>query len=347
MVHKPAVQSRDIQIVKKALEKIHSTSSLKENQHIPFSLSEISTVCDLAIETLKLDSKSALLHLGSKDTINEQWGIFGDIHGQYDDMVAMLTSFTNDWTNKQKVEGLKMRYLFLGDYVDRGAHSLEVVMSLLCWKILAPKQVYMLRGNHEILTVNGRYGFKDELVHAFGQSKGLYIWKKFNSVFDYFPLAAVLNQEYFVVHGGLTEQLESVSQLDAISIPVQVHEGSQSLINNILWSDPNRRESDSNFMYNPNRGPMFGNHAVADFFLRNPGLKKIIRAHQVAQNGYWTALDGRVVTIFSAPRYKGECTNMAAVMIVERQKADRVLQMRKSEEGKLESVRIVELGARA
>jgi len=343
MVHKPAVQSKSIEIVKTALNKIHSHSSLDDTQHIEFSLAEIDAVCDLAIQTLKVDSKTALLHLGSQDSVNEQWAIFGDIHGQYNDMVGMLTNFTNDWTNQQKSEGLKMRYLFLGDYVDRGAHSLEVIMSLLAWKILAPKQLYMLRGNHEILTVNGRYGFRKELIDSYGDVKGMYVWRKINSVFDYLPLAAVLNEQYFVVHGGLTEQLIKVSQLDEVELPVQIFEGSQALINNILWSDPNRKQADSSFQYNPSRGYIFGNHAVTHFFKNNPGLKKIIRAHQVAQNGFWTALDGRVITVFSAPHYKGECTNMAAVLIVERNHSDRVLQVKKAPEGNLVSVRIVEL----
>jgi diadenosine tetraphosphatase ApaH/serine/threonine PP2A family protein phosphatase len=337
------VQSKKISIVKKALEKIHNTAKLEPTKHIQFTLNEIDAVCQLAIHTLKNDSKTAVLHLGDKDAAHEQWALFGDIHGQYNDMVSILTNLTNDWIRKQKCEGLKMRYLFLGDYVDRGAHSLEVVMSLLCWKILAPEQIYTLRGNHEIMTVNGRYGFKDELTKAWGLTKGLYIWKRINEVFNYFPVAAVLNGEYFVVHGGLTQQLESVSQLDAVQLPAEIFEGSEALINNILWSDPNRKNEESNFIRNPNRGPIFGNYAVTNFFQNNPGLKKIVRAHQVAQDGYWTALDGRVITVFSAPHYKGECTNMAAVLIIEQNQADRVLQVKKSNTGNLVSLRVVRL----
>ena len=110
------------------------------------------------------------------------------------------------------------RYLFLGDYVDRGKQSLETICLLMVYKILYPNDFYILRGNHESSSVCRMYGFYDECRKRLSVKA----WKTFCDCFNYMPITAIVNDRILCMHGGLSQELDEISQLKEIHRPTDI-----------------------------------------------------------------------------------------------------------------------------
>jgi serine/threonine-protein phosphatase PP1 catalytic subunit len=110
------------------------------------------------------------------------------------------------------------RYLFLGDYVDRGRQSLETILYLFCLKIKYPSHIYLLRGNHETSSVSRQYGFYDECKRRLSVKS----WKVFCDVFNHMPISALINDKILCMHGGLAYEMNKIDQVKEIIRPTDI-----------------------------------------------------------------------------------------------------------------------------
>ena len=272
----------------------------------------------------------------------------GDIHGQYYDLLNLL--------EEGGAPGTQETYLFLGDYVDRGSFSCEVMLLLLSLKIKFPEKIWLLRGNHECNTVSGHFGFKQECKVKYGVN----VYYKFLLCFQTMPIAALISTAYgdiFACHGGISPTLKTLDDIEKLDRFVEP-ESDLSLLD-ILWSDPitddqveGMTEEEYNafiqldFKYNPMRGCSycFGYKALKEFLDRNK-LVCLVRAHEVQKDGYKKHYDSIVVeermkslianrvsaersgatfddlppliTIFSAPNYCDRYENRGAILRID------------------------------
>ncbi|KAF3444950.1 hypothetical protein FNV43_RR14643 [Rhamnella rubrinervis] len=247
-----------------------------------------------------LQTREMLQALPSLVDINvpngKHFTVCGDVHGQFYDLLNIF-----------ELNGLPSEenpYLFNGDFVDRGSFSLEVILTLFAFKCMCPSAMYLARGNHESKSMNKIYGFEGEVRSKLNET----FVELFAEVFCCLPLAHVINEKVFVVHGGLFSvdgvKLSDIRAIDRFCEPPE-----EGLMCELLWSDPQPT---------PGRGPSkrgvglcFGVD-VTKRFLQENNLDLVVRSHEVKDEGYEIEHDGKLITVFSAPNYCDQMGNKGA-----------------------------------
>ena len=141
----------------------------------------------------------------------------------------------------------------------------------------------------------------------------LKIWRAFTELFNYLPIASLIDDKILCVHGGLSPDLKKIEDIKNIVRPTEIPES--GLLCDLLNSDPDIKTLgyDKN-----NRGisVIFGEKVVLDFIKKND-IDLIVRGNKVVDNGYEFFANRKLITIFSAPTFRGEYDNSAAILVVD------------------------------
>ena len=181
---------------------------------------------------------------------------------------------------------------------------MEIIFTMLAYKVLYPKAFFMTRGNHESKNMNQMYGFEGEVKAKYDDRT----MRLFTDLFNSLPLCVVLGGKVIVMHGGLFSRddvtLDDIRAIDRFCQPPD-----EGLMCEILWSDPHPY---------PGRAPSKRGVGVAfgpdvtKRFLEANGLELLVRSHEVKDEGYLIEADGKLITVFSAPNYCDQVGNKGA-----------------------------------
>ncbi|KAJ6236411.1 serine/threonine-protein phosphatase pp2a-related [Anaeramoeba flamelloides] len=209
-----------------------------------------------------LFQENTILYLDSK--IN----VVGDTHGQFFDVMEILSNFPQE------------KYLFMGDYVDRGGWSVHLILYLFLLKLRHKDRIFLLRGNHETRDIS-----------------------------------KTIDNKFFCVHAGLSPEVTTLSKINWL---YRFQEpGLLGAISDLVWSDPSDEVSE--FMISMRgSGYLFGKNPTKRFLHKNK-LEVIFRSHFTEPSGHkwWfkkeskkNSYEGLLCTVWTAPNYSYSVNNI-------------------------------------
>ncbi|KFQ58745.1 Serine/threonine-protein phosphatase with EF-hands 1, partial [Pelecanus crispus] len=317
-------------------------------------------VLQLLCETRRvLKEMPNITHLST--SYSREITVCGDLHGNLDDL--LLIFYKNGLPSEQN------RYVFNGDFVDRGKNSMEILIILFAFLLIYPNDLHLNRGNHEDYIMNLRYGFTKEVSKKY-KDHGKQILRLLRDVFSWLPLATIIDSKVLILHGGIsdTTDLDFLNALERNKVKDHIHVGlvlpSKHVANqNVAGktqhisssgstepSDPALKEWKQVVCYlqildilwsdprsqngcTPNKrrggGCYFGPDVTAKLFERY-NLKMLIRSHEFKPEGYEISHNGKVITIFSASNYYEEGSNRGAYIKLNPELIPRFVQYRVS-----------------
>tara|TARA_B110001452_G_scaffold190044_1_gene160224 strand:- start:633 stop:2594 length:1962 start_codon:yes stop_codon:yes gene_type:complete len=256
--------------------------------------------------------------------------IFGDVHGQLRDLLLLLALYGFPDHHGGDVE--TVAYVFNGDWVDRGAHQLEVVALLFALKVLYPARVFLVRGNHEFRSQSvgmGQAGFAAHVAQRFGAlcDRGQALYEAVHTAFEWLPLAAKVADAVLVLHGGIGDGSWGIDDdLARVQRPLRDVEQAGAAVPHCacqaLWSDPTDSDADMSRGVHPStRGGNMGQMVtfgpdVTESFCKREGVQLVVRSHQYVREGIKFMHGGRLATLFSARNYLPPTENDGALLLI-------------------------------
>ncbi len=218
--------------------------------------------------------------------------VVGDLHG---DLTSLKTIIEGSRFMANVENSPDACMVFLGDYIDRGPNSAEILYMLLSLKLAFPRQIVLLRGNHE--------GPKDLLAYPHDlplllqnrfPSNWQTIYERLFQLFDQLYLGVYVEKRFLMLHGGVSPKIHNLNSIaDADRNP--------ALFAELLWSDPD--DSVENVVTSSRGvGVVFG-EKVTRRVLEAVDAQILIRGHEASPEGFKVNHSGKVLPLFSR---KGE-----------------------------------------
>lgn len=233
--------------------------------------------------------------------------VIGDTHCDYNSLAGIMKKLllTDDYDYFSNAY-----FVFLGDYLDRGAILFEYLLLLTAFKQIIGDRCIFLKGNHELIEYDQKTALLDSMVYPsdscpllneyYGKDKEFL--EKFGTYFPRLPYYILLKTQQgtdLLVHGGIPRDRYMDSFIIEAEMGEMMMTGEMDIrdkvLNNMIWSDPRKalfkiQGSSSRFEFGQEQFEAFANKNA---------INRIFRSHEPVETGVEEYYDGRLYTIFS------------------------------------------------
>jgi hypothetical protein len=283
------------------------TKPIQEEEIKPLQEEYISYINDY----IKNCNKKTFSEIDTKERIV----IISDIHNDANSLsqifIKLNISKEYDYFNKAI-------FVFLGDYLDRGGHSLQVLRFILKFKCLLGNRCILLKGNHDNILYSTEKGYyavhspHDTLDFFKGlfEEKLLLKLKEFYGLLPYFAFTKIKRQKYLFVHASIPKDKDlkriDLKLLEDIILPLSDNHEYRQLFTDMTWGDVSEVEFKNQDTVSSIRYE-FGSKQF-EKFMKDNDFDFMFRGHEAITDGYKKFYDGKLISLFSSGGFYNEVT---------------------------------------
>ena len=281
-----------------------------EKNNFPFSKNEILDLVNLAEKIIAEDKSLIYLRSPCK--------IFGDLNGQYNDLMKFFYSYGNPSDNIKNGDIYIMNYVFLGNFCDLGIKCLEVILLLLSLKVKYKENIFILRGKHEFINFNKIYGLgfecKEKLNDNINDENSVFM--KLNNLFNFLPFGACIDKEILCISSGIGTKVKKLSDIENIKRPVIFNEINQNDITyQLLFSVYEENNLTKNKIINNEKDLVFDDKILNDFLGKN-NLHMIITSTELINEGIKSYNNDKLIMVNSSINYLDKYKNLGGIIVI-------------------------------
>ena len=204
--------------------------------------------------------------------------LIGDIHSSLESLRQILNRLNSNGifdNNNFKLKSLNY-IIFLGDMVDRGPYSIEILLIIARLKNNNKDNVFLINGNHEDRLIYDQGGLTDEII------KEHYINDDIHKLLKLLPAAIFLNFEgdnkcFHLSHGGIDPYYNHSKQKFVNNINIINESFIPYDLNGLKWTDFDNSQED--YIKKPGRSYVYGIKKTKKY-IKNNNIYSIISGHQ-------------------------------------------------------------------